>query len=241
MTAPRPTTLKQLRDSGWQPKTVKQELRDNFLTALKADETLFPGIVGYEDTVIPEISIAVLAGHDMLFLGEKGQAKSRLMRSLVRFLDEYVPYLDIPGLAGSRGPVQADHAGRQGTRREHERGQSPHRLVAAKRALRGAARAGHQVRRRDRRDRPREARGRHEHVGRGRPALRPHPADASRHLRDERNPRARRTDSGRPVQHPRRARRADSRLPDPVRSRRARALLGQPDDVQPLAARSFRS
>lgn len=97
MTAHRPTTLKQLRESGWQSKSVKHELRDNFLAALKAGETLFPGIVGYENTVIPEISIAVLAGHDMLFLGEKGQAKSRLMRSLVRFLDEYIPYLDIPG------------------------------------------------------------------------------------------------------------------------------------------------
>ena len=97
MTASRPTTLKQLRDGGWQSKPVKHELRDNFLAALRANETLFPGIVGYDDTVIPEISIAVLAGHDMLFLGEKGQAKSRLMRSLVRFLDEYVPYLDIPG------------------------------------------------------------------------------------------------------------------------------------------------
>lgn len=103
MTSPRPTNLRQLRDSGWQPKTVKQELRDNFLAALKANETLFPGIVGYEDTVIPEISIAMLAGHDMLFLGEKGQAKSRLMRSLVRFLDEFVPYLDIPG-----SPVHED-------------------------------------------------------------------------------------------------------------------------------------
>ena len=119
MTAPRPTTLKQLRDSGWQSKTVKHELRDNFLAGLQAGETLFPGIVGYEDTVIPEINIAVLAGHDMLFLGEKGQAKSRLMRSLVRFLDEDVPYLDIPGSPGPRRPVPADHAGRQGARREH--------------------------------------------------------------------------------------------------------------------------
>jgi magnesium chelatase subunit I len=95
--------LKQLRESGWQSKTVKQELRDNFLAALKGGEELFPGIIGYENTVIPEINIAVLAGHDMLFLGEKGQAKSRLMRSLVRFLDEFVPYLDIPG-----SPVHED-------------------------------------------------------------------------------------------------------------------------------------
>jgi magnesium chelatase subunit I len=106
VSAPRPTTLQQLRDSGWQPKTVKQELRDNFLTALQSNEMLFPGIVGYEDTVVPEISIAVLAGHDMLFLGEKGQAKSRLMRSLVRFLDEFVPYLDILGSPVHEDPLQ---------------------------------------------------------------------------------------------------------------------------------------
>jgi magnesium chelatase subunit I len=97
MTSTRPDTLKALRESGWQSKSVKHELRDNYLAALKSGEPLFPGIVGYDDTVIPEISIAVLAAHDMLFLGEKGQAKSRLMRSLVRFLDEYVPYLDLPG------------------------------------------------------------------------------------------------------------------------------------------------
>src|SRR5262245_56811000 len=105
MTAPRPSTLKQLRDSGWQPKSVKHELRDNFLAALKAGETLFPGIVGYENTVIPEISIAVLAGQTMRFLGGKGQAKSRLMRSLVRFRDEYVPYLDIPGCPVHEDPT----------------------------------------------------------------------------------------------------------------------------------------
>jgi magnesium chelatase subunit I len=104
MTAHRPTDLRRLRESGWQPRSVKHELRDNFLAALKGGEPLFPGIVGYENTVIPEISIAVLAGHDMLFLGEKGQAKSRLMRSLVRFLDEYVPYLDIPGSAVHEDP-----------------------------------------------------------------------------------------------------------------------------------------
>jgi magnesium chelatase subunit I len=106
VTAPRPTTLKQLRDSGWQSKSVKDELRANFLAALARKEDLFPGIIGYENTVIPEISIAVLAGHDVLFLGEKGQAKSRLMRSLVRFLDEYVPYLDIPGSPVHEDPLK---------------------------------------------------------------------------------------------------------------------------------------
>ena len=92
----RPSTLHDLRNSGWVSKSVKQEVRDNFLRMLAAGEELFPGIVGYDSTVIPEINIALIAGHDLLFLGEKGQAKSRLMRSLVRFLDDAVPYLDHP-------------------------------------------------------------------------------------------------------------------------------------------------
>lgn len=94
--APRPTNLRQLRESGWVSKSVKQELRDNFLRELAAGNELFPGMLGYEETVIPEINIALLAGHDMLFLGEKGQGKSRLMRSLPRFLDAAIPYLDHP-------------------------------------------------------------------------------------------------------------------------------------------------
>ncbi|MCE9604039.1 MAG: magnesium chelatase [Planctomycetia bacterium] len=93
---PRPTNLRELIDSGWTSKTVKRELHDNFVRLLASGEELFPGIVGYENTVVPEINIALLAQHDMLFLGEKGQAKSRLMRSLVRFLDEAIPYVDIP-------------------------------------------------------------------------------------------------------------------------------------------------
>ncbi len=104
-TAVRPETLADLIASGWTSRTVKEEIRSNFLKALATDETLFPGIVGYEDTVIPEINIAILAGHDMLFLGEKGQAKSRLMRGLVRFLDEYVPYLDIPNCPVHEDPL----------------------------------------------------------------------------------------------------------------------------------------
>src|SRR5438309_1199769 len=100
----RPTTLRQLRDSGWQSKTVKHEIRDNFLRMLDTGEALFPGIIGYDHTVIPEINLALLAGHDMLFLGEKGQAKSRLMRSLARFLDEWTPYLNEPGLALHEDP-----------------------------------------------------------------------------------------------------------------------------------------
>ncbi|MBX7073606.1 MAG: magnesium chelatase [Pirellulales bacterium] len=94
--AAKPATLSELRDSGWVSKSVKQEIYDNFLAALARGDELFPGIIGYENTVIPEINIALLSQHDLLFLGEKGQAKSRLMRSLTRFLDEEIPYVDIP-------------------------------------------------------------------------------------------------------------------------------------------------
>jgi magnesium chelatase subunit I len=102
----RPKNLAELKLSGWQSKSVKQEIRDNFVRCLAADDSLYPGIVGYEHTVIPEINIALLAGHDMLFLGEKGQAKSRLMRSLIQFLDEAVPYLDIPSVPIHEDPFK---------------------------------------------------------------------------------------------------------------------------------------
>ncbi|MEI6241358.1 MAG: magnesium chelatase [Planctomycetia bacterium] len=98
VTSPLPKNLAELRAAGWQSRSVKDEVRANFLRMLASGEELFPGIVGYDDTVIPEINVALLAGHDMLFLGEKGQAKSRLMRQLVRFLDEYLPYLDDPAI-----------------------------------------------------------------------------------------------------------------------------------------------
>ncbi len=110
----KPTNLRQLRDSGWQSKSVKREIYDNFLRQLSSGEELFPGIIGYQDTVIPEINIALLARHDMLFLGEKGQAKSRLMRLLVRFLDEEIPYLDIPGSPVHEDPLRPiTRAGRE--------------------------------------------------------------------------------------------------------------------------------
>ena len=92
-----PTTLRELRISGWRSKNVKREMYDNFMRMLAAGEDLFPGIIGYNDTVVPEINLGLIAQHDMLFLGEKGQGKSRLMRLLSRFLDDAVPYLDIPG------------------------------------------------------------------------------------------------------------------------------------------------
>jgi magnesium chelatase subunit I len=105
-TGVRPATLKELRASGWQSRTVKREVRDNFLRLLHQGDELFPGIIGYESTVIPEINLGLIAGHDLLFLGEKGQAKSRLMRSLVRFLDDLIPYLDLPGCPVHEDPYR---------------------------------------------------------------------------------------------------------------------------------------
>jgi magnesium chelatase subunit I len=98
MTTERPATLAELRESGWQSKSVKQEIHDNFLQRLQACEELYPGIIGYDDTVLPELNIAILAQHDILFLGEKGQAKSRLMRLIASFLDEAVPYIADPDI-----------------------------------------------------------------------------------------------------------------------------------------------
>jgi len=103
----RPKTLAELRNSSWnRSRSVKEEVRTNFINALARRENLFPGVVGYDNTVLPEISLAILAGHDMLFLGEKGQAKSRIMRSLARFLDDAVPFLDHPGLPIHEDPVR---------------------------------------------------------------------------------------------------------------------------------------
>ncbi len=104
--SPTAKNLKELLDSGWESKTVKQEMRDNFMRMLARGDELFPGIVGYDDTVIPEINMALLAGHDMLFLGEKGQAKSRIMRMLTRFLDPWVPYIDHPELSVHEDPTK---------------------------------------------------------------------------------------------------------------------------------------
>src|SRR5580693_3864462 len=85
------STLGELKRAGYRPKPVRIEMRDNLLDRLRRKERVLPGIVGYDDTVLPEIENGVLAGHHMIFLGERGQAKSRIIRSLALFLDEYVP------------------------------------------------------------------------------------------------------------------------------------------------------
>lgn len=87
----RPGTLGELRESGYQPTTVKQEMRRNLIRRLKSGDDLFPGIVGYDETVFPQIQNAILSKHDMLFLGLRGQGKTRMLRLLVNLLDDALP------------------------------------------------------------------------------------------------------------------------------------------------------
>ena len=87
----RPETLGGLRASGWVSRGVKEEIRGNAVARIRAGQPLFPGILGYEDTVLPQLEHAVLAGHDVVFLGERGQAKTRMIRSLTGLLDEWMP------------------------------------------------------------------------------------------------------------------------------------------------------
>lgn len=99
----RPTTLGELKKSGYQPRTVREEVHRNVIDRLRSGEPLLPGIIGYEQTVVPELENALLAGQSIVMLGERGQGKSRLIRSLVQFLDEYVPY--IPGTETHDDPL----------------------------------------------------------------------------------------------------------------------------------------
>src|SRR5829696_1861177 len=87
----RPATLGDLRASGWESRPVKEEVRANAIKRISAGESPVAGVLGYEDTVIPQLENAVLAGHDIIFLGERGQAKTRMIRSLVALLDEWMP------------------------------------------------------------------------------------------------------------------------------------------------------
>src|ERR671916_438260 len=87
----RPATLGQLRESGWESAPVKEEVRRNAAARIAAGEPLVEGIQGFQDTVLPQLENALLAGHDVIFLGERGQAKTRVIRSLVGLLDEWIP------------------------------------------------------------------------------------------------------------------------------------------------------
>src|SRR6476659_5885176 len=87
----RPATLGDLRASGWVSQPIKEELRANTVRMLAKGEPLVAGVIGYDDTVLPQLANALLAGHDIIFLGERGQAKTRMIRSLINLLDEWLP------------------------------------------------------------------------------------------------------------------------------------------------------
>ena len=91
MSAPRPTTLGELRASGWTSVPVRQELRRNAVARIRSSEPMFDDVLGFHNTVIPQVENALLAGHDMIMLGERGQAKTRMIRGLVGLLDEWLP------------------------------------------------------------------------------------------------------------------------------------------------------
>ncbi len=87
-------TLGELKKTGYRSRTTKEELRENLIKRLRNKETVFEGIWGYEETVIPDLERAILAGHDVNLLGLRGQAKTRLARLMVKLLDEYIPYIE---------------------------------------------------------------------------------------------------------------------------------------------------
>src|SRR5690349_2848802 len=92
----KPQTLGDLKAAGYRSRSVKTEIRQNLIRKLRNGETLFPGIVGYDDTVIPQVVNALLAQQNLILLGLRGQAKSRILRELTNLLD-----LEMPTLAGS--------------------------------------------------------------------------------------------------------------------------------------------
>ena len=91
--AARPATIGQLRADGWESRPVKEEVRANAVARIASGEPLFDRVLGYEQTVLPQLENALLAGHDIIFLGERGQAKTRMIRSLTGLLDEWLPII----------------------------------------------------------------------------------------------------------------------------------------------------
>ncbi|HMX62336.1 MAG TPA: magnesium chelatase, partial [Candidatus Sumerlaeota bacterium] len=89
-----PKTYGELKRGGWTHHDVKDEMRRNLIAKLQRNETLFPGIIGYDKTVVPQIVAAILARHDFLLLGLRGQAKTRIIRQLTTLLDEWMPAIE---------------------------------------------------------------------------------------------------------------------------------------------------
>src|ERR671918_583354 len=93
MSYPTIATLGELKQSGYKPRTVKEEVRENLIKSIQKKESPFQGILGYEDTVIPDVERALLSRHNILFLGLRGQAKTRMAREMTDLLDEYIPVI----------------------------------------------------------------------------------------------------------------------------------------------------
>ena len=191
-------------------------------------------MVGFEDTVVPEVERALIAGHDLVLLGERGQGKTRLIRTLVGLLDEWTPVL--VGSELNEHPLQPDlGVGAPADRRARRR--HPGRLAAPQRPVRReAGDAGHQRRRPDRRRRPDQGR-RGPHAGRpGDRPLRAGPAHQPRHLQRQRAARPRRADPGRAAQRAGGARHPDPRLPGAAAAGPAARRQRQPGGLhQPRA------
>jgi magnesium chelatase subunit I len=117
MNTTRPKTLGELRQSGYRHRSVKHELRENLIVRLRSDQPIFPGLIGYETTVVPQLINGILARHDLLLLGLRGQAKTRILRSLPELLDEWMPVVAdaevwddplAPQLATARRVIERD-------------------------------------------------------------------------------------------------------------------------------------
>ena len=183
----KPTTIGELRSSGYRTISVKAEMRKNMIEKIRKGEELFSGIVGYDESVIPQVENAILSGQDVILLGERGQAKSRLIRSLVSLLDEEIPI--IAGCEINDDPFEPickacrDSVDMQGDK-------VPAQLVATRAPLRReAGDAGHHHRRPHRRSRPHQGGRRPLSLGRADHSLRTYPADESRHFLHQRAPR----------------------------------------------------
>ncbi len=210
-------TVGELKRAGYKVEPVRIEMRNNLLRLLRNKERLMPGILGYEDSVIPEIENGVLAGHHMVFLGERGQAKSRIIRSLTDLLDEWVPA--VKGCEINDNPVAP--ICKECRRKLTEAGDDLEvEWIGPRPALRREAGHARRLdRRSDRRDRSDQGRRGALPGRRGDHPLRPHPAHQPRHLRDQRTARPDREGPGRTVQPDGREGRPDQGLQDPPADR----------------------
>ena len=203
-------------------------MRDNLVRMLRAHEELFPGIIGYDSTVIPGLVNAILSKHDFILLGLRGQAKTRILRGLIRFLDEQIPV--IAGTETNDDPFAPGEQEGAGDRCVQVRGRHPHRVDAARRPLPGEARhAGRHHRGPHRRHRPHQ--GRHAQAGvrrRGGHPLRDHPPHQPGHLCHQRASRPPAAHPGGPAQYHGGKGHPDPRVSHPHAAGHPHGLLGEP-------------